>query len=98
MDETKGIYKIRGFKEIMDCDLCNERGLHEVFILRERKFARNATKRERKASRVCWGCARSLFFRRVYNFGTNWRNIFVEGHIINKRNSEKYAKYMVIHA
>lgn len=81
-------------KGIMDCDCCNARDLNEIFILREKKFARIATKAEKKYRRVCWTCARMLFRKMIYNFGHNWRCVFLDASLIAERN--KY-KCMVIH-
>ena len=79
----------------MNCDLCSKTDLHEVFILRSYKFSQIATKKERKFSRVCWGCARHLFRKRIYNFGHNWRMVFLDDSTLMDKNK---AKYMVIHA
>ena len=79
----------------MDCDDCGRTDFNEVFILRERKFSRIATKHQRKFKRVCWGCARRLFKSKVYNFGHNWRCVFLDTSLIAERNR---LKYMVIHA
>lgn len=79
----------------MKCDSCNERNLHEVFVLRKNKFSIHATNREKKYSRVCWSCARLLFKRKLYNFGHNWRNIFLDNSFITDKNK---LKLMVIHA
>ncbi len=80
----------------MDCDLCSE-DVNEVFILRKEKFSRQATKREAKASRVCWSCGRHLFFKKKYNFGHNWRNVFLDGYVITNRNRERFLKYLEVH-
>ena len=79
----------------MDCDDCSGRNFNEVFILRKNKFSKSATKLQRKMKRVCWGCARRLFKSKIYNFGHNWRCVFLDSTLILERN--KY-KYMVIHA
>jgi len=79
----------------MDCDLCNGRDLNEVFILRKNKFSKHCTNRMKKASRVCWDCARMLFRRKLYNWGHNWRMVFLDSSQIQERNK---LKYMVIHA
>ena len=79
----------------MNCDDCSGRDFNEVFILRKKNFARSATKRQKKMIRVCWKCARMLFKQKVYNFGHNWRCVFLDQSLILERN--KY-KYMVVHA
>ena len=88
------IKKIRK-KGLMDCDLCSAKDLHEVLILRKHRFSNRATKIEKKATRVCWGCARELFRKKLYNFGHNWRMVFLDCSTILERNK---FKYMVIHA
>lgn len=80
----------------MDCDLCAG-DVNEVFILRKEKFSRQATKREARASRVCWSCAKDLFFKKKYNFGHNWRNVFLDGYVITNRNRERFLKYLEVH-
>jgi len=82
-------------KRIMDCDLCSAKDLNEVLILRSNRFSKYAPKKTQKASRVCWECARELFSKRLYNFGTSWRNLFFSLGGFVDRNREKY---MVIHA
>ena len=82
-------------KGLMDCDLCSARDLNEVLILRKQKFSRFCSKRINKARRVCWGCARELFRKKLYNFGHNWRMVFLDSSLIQERN--KY-KYLLIHA
>lgn len=79
----------------MNCDDCSRTDFNEVFILRKNKFSRSATKSQKKYKRVCWSCARRLFKSKVYNFGHNWRCVFLDQSLILERN--KY-KYMVIHA
>lgn len=79
----------------MDCDNCYAHDLNEVFILRKNKFSLKATKGQKKCTRICWKCARIFFRTKIYNFGHNWRCVFLDGSLILERN--KY-KYMVIHA
>lgn len=79
----------------MDCDCCKLQDFKEVFVLRKNKFTLKATKAEKKYKRVCWKCARILFRHFIYNFGYNWRCIFLDSSLILERN--RY-KYMVIHA
>lgn len=82
-------------KHIMDCDLCNSRDLNEVLILRKYKFSKFCSKRINKARRVCWDCARMLFRKKLYNFGHNWRMVFLDCSTILEKHK---PKYMVIHA
>lgn len=91
----ESIIKKKWKKGIMDCDLCNARDLNEVLILRKEKFSRFCSKKIRDARRICWGCARELFRKKLYNWGHNWRMVFLDQSQIQERN--KY-KYMVIHA
>jgi len=82
-------------KGIMDCDLCSARDLNEVLILRKEKFSRFCSKNISKARRICWGCARELFRKRLYNWGYNWRMVFLDCSQIMEKNK---LKYMVVHA
>ena len=82
-------------KGLMDCDLCSARDLNEVLILRKLKFSRFCSKAICQARRVCWGCARELFRKKLYNFGHNWRMVFLDCSQIAEKNK---FKYMVIHA
>ena len=82
----------------MDCDLCTARGLRELFILRSNRFSKFASKLESKARRVCWSCAKRLFFQKTYNFGNYWRNLFLDGHVNYAQNRYKYDGLMVTHA
>jgi len=79
----------------MNCDLCKSRDLNEVFVLRKNKFAKYCDSRMNKASRVCWDCARMLFRKKLYNFGHNWRMVFIDCSVIMEKHKHKY---MVIHA
>ena len=79
----------------MKCDDCGGNDFNELFILREKKFSGKATKNQKKMIRVCWNCARLLFKQMIYNFGHNWRCVFLDKSIVQERN--KY-KYMVVHA
>ena len=79
----------------MKCDLCPSWDLNEVIVLRKFKFSKYAPKKTQKARRICFRCARDLFWHSLYNFGTSWRMIFLDNSIISK---EKKAKLMVIHA
>lgn len=88
------IKKVRK-KNLMDCDLCSARDLNEVLILRKAKFSRFCSKKISKARRICWGCARELFRKKLYNFGHNWRMVFLDCSSIMEKNK---LKYMVIHA
>lgn len=85
-------------KDNMDCDLCNGTGLREIFILRNNRFSKFANKNEKKARRVCWGCAKRLFFRKAYNFGLYWRNLFLDGHVSYVQNRYKFDKLLVTHS
>jgi len=78
----------------MKCCRCENTDFHEVFVLKENKFSRFASKKEKKFIRVCWECARFLFKRKLYNFGHNWRCIFLDNSVITEKNK---AKYMVVH-
>ena len=82
-------------KHTMKCDICFGRDLNEVLILRKEKFAKSCSGRYNRARRICWDCAKMLFRRKLYNFGRNWRDVFLDGSLILKKN---YAKYLVIHA
>ena len=78
----------------MKCDLCS--GDHnEVLILRKNRFSKRASKRFTKASRVCWNCAILLFRRKYYNFGQNWRSVFLDGLGVQERNRIKYMEIWV---
>lgn len=79
----------------MKCDLCSHRDLNEVFVLRKFKFSKYAPKKTQKARRVCWECAKHLFRRKLYNFGHNWRMVFLDSSLIQEQNKDKY---LVIHA
>lgn len=79
----------------MICDICKRDGHNCVLILKSNRFSRFANHREVKARRVCWACAKLLFSRKKYNFGTHWRNLFYQDSRILPKNKEKY---MVIHA
>ena len=85
----------KGVMKEMNCDLCRGTNLHELLILRKNRFSKYATKKEKKATRVCWDCGRRLFKSKLYNFGHNWRTIFLDNSVILERNK---AKYLVIHA
>ena len=91
----ESIEKKKRKKGIMDCDLCNAKDLHEVLILRKAKFSRLCSKSIRKARRICWECARELFRKNLYNWGYNWRMVFLDCSQIMDKNK---PKYMVIHA
>ena len=82
-------------KHSMDCDLCLRMDLNEVLILRKSRFSRFCSKNISKARRVCWGCARELFRKKLYNFGHNWRMVFLDHSQIMDKNR---IKYLVIHA
>lgn len=93
----------RELKELeMKCDICYLSHFNAVLVLKPNKFSKYASKKEAKARRVCWGCAQWLFKNGLYNFGTNWRNLFFYQMGISKTNRKKYKekreKYMVIHA
>ena len=79
----------------MDCDYCKQHDFHEIFILKKVKFSFHATKKDKKMTRVCWECAKYLFKRKLYNFGHNWRCVFLDNTTIIEKNKQKY---MVIHA
>ena len=85
-------------KSKMDCDLCNGSDLREVFTLRSERFSKFATKNEKEARRVCWGCAKRLFFQKRYNFGFYWRNLFLDGHVNYIQNRFKFNKLLETHA
>ena len=75
----------------MRCDLCS--GDHnEVFILRKDRYSKNVNKRFKNASRVCWNCALLLFRRKYYNFGQNWRSVFLDSMRVLERNRIKYME------
>ncbi len=86
---TKELEELR-----MRCDICYLSHFNEVFILKPERFSLKANRGERKARRVCWGCASWLFKTKKYNFGKSWRELFFVQRRINFKNREKY---MVIH-
>jgi hypothetical protein len=79
----------------MICDICYSWGNNSVLILKSNRFSKYASKREAKARRVCWSCAKRLFSQKKYNFGSHWRELFFQDSRIQSKNKEKY---MVIHA
>ena len=85
------LYKIL----LMECDICYSWGNNSVLILKSNRFSKYASKREAKARRVCWSCAKMLFSKKKYNFGSHWRELFYQDSRIQPKNKEKY---MVIHA